>query len=64
MRDNPKEEVDPLARALVKYEDYTRAEVHDLFSPHGAFTPQAGTWRLQGIVAIPDRPGDYVFFVT
>jgi Domain of unknown function (DUF3883)/Domain of unknown function (DUF3427) len=28
------------------------------------FTPQAGTWGLQGFVEVPDRPRDYVFFVT
>lgn len=28
------------------------------------FVPQAGTWGLQGIVGVPDRPSDYVFFVT
>ena len=28
------------------------------------FTPQAGTWGLQGIVRIPDRAADWVFFVT
>lgn len=26
--------------------------------------PQAGTWGLHGIVDVPDRPGDYIFFVT
>jgi hypothetical protein len=49
---------------LKLYEDYSREEVHDIFAPDVRFTPQAGTWGLQGIVAIPDRPGDYVFFVT
>jgi hypothetical protein len=49
---------------LKLYEDYLREEVHDIFAPDVPFTPQAGTWGLQGIVAIPDRPGDYVFFVT
>ena len=49
---------------LKLYEDYVREEVHDIFAPDVPFTPQAGTWGLQGIVAIPDRPGDYVFFVT
>jgi hypothetical protein len=28
------------------------------------FIPQAGTWRLHGIVKILERPMDYVFFVT
>jgi hypothetical protein len=51
-------------RLLVLYYDYTREEVHDLFDPTSQFTPQAGTWGLQGIVEIPRRPRDYVFFVT
>jgi hypothetical protein len=51
-------------RPLVLYHDYTREEVHDLFDPESTFTPQAGTWGLQGIVEIPRRPRDYVFFVT
>ena len=49
---------------LVPYEEYSREEVHDIFSPDTIFTPQAGTWGLQGVVPIPDRPGDWVFFVT
>ena len=28
------------------------------------FTPGAGIWGLQGVVPIPGRPDDYVFFVT
>ena len=51
-------------RKLVLYEDYARQEVHDLFDPESTFTPQAGTWGLQGIVEIRERPQDYVFFVT
>jgi hypothetical protein len=38
--------------------------VNDIFAPDTAFTPQRGTWGIQGIVPIPDRPGDFVFFVT
>ena len=53
-----------MPRPLVRYEDYTREEVHDLFSPRTTFTPQSGTWGLQGIVSVPGRPSDYVFFVT
>lgn len=49
---------------LTLYKDYSREEVHNIFSPESMFTPQAGTWGLQGIVSIPDRDGDYVFFVT
>ena len=42
--------------ALVLYADYSREEVHAIFSPDTVFTPQAGTWGLQGVVPIPDRP--------
>jgi Domain of unknown function (DUF3427) len=51
-------------RALELFEDYSREDVHDIFSPETPFVPQGGTWGLHGIVAIPDRPGDFVFFVT
>lgn len=51
-------------RRLDLYEAYSREEVHGIFAPETLFTPQSGTWGLQGIVSIPDRPGDYVFFVT
>ena len=43
---------------------YSREAVHAIFSPDTVFTPQAGTWGLQGIVRIPGRIGDWVFFVT
>lgn len=49
---------------LSLWSDYTREDVHSIFSPDTAFTPQAGTWGLQGIVRIPEREGDWVFFVT
>ena len=49
---------------LILYEEYSREEVHNIFSADTIFTPQAGTWGLQGVVPIPDRPGDWVFFVT
>jgi hypothetical protein len=51
-------------KSLRLYEDYSREEVHAIFAPDTAFTPQSGTWGIQGIVPIPDRPGDFVFFVT
>jgi hypothetical protein len=38
--------------------------VHDIFSPDTIFTPQSGTWGLQGIVRIPNRFKDYIFLVT
>jgi hypothetical protein len=51
-------------RNLIKYSDYTREEVHQIFASNSSFTPQAGTWGLQGIISIPDRSEDFVFFVT
>ncbi len=51
-------------RELILYEDYSRKEVHDIFDRDSKFTPQAGTWGLQGIIQIPERARDYVFFVT
>lgn len=53
-----------MARELVRFEDYTRREVHDIFSPATKFTPQSGTWGIVGIVPIPGQKGDFVFFVT
>ena len=50
--------------SLELYQDYTRQDVHDIFAPDAPFTPQSGTWGLHGIVAIPDRPDDFFFFVT
>lgn len=50
--------------ALNLYTDYTREEVHEIFSPDTTFTSQAGTWGLQGIVRVPERSDDFVFFVT
>lgn len=49
---------------LKLYQDYSREEVQKVFEPERVFTPQAGTWGLQGIVPIKDRPGDFVFFVS
>lgn len=44
--------------------EYTREDVHNIFSPETTFTPQAGTWGLQGIVRIPWKESDFVFFVS
>lgn len=49
---------------LAPYFDYTHEEVREIFLPKPPYTPQGGTWGLQGIVTIPDTPGDFVFFVT
>lgn len=53
-----------LKNELIKYNKYSRKEVHDIFSPDTKFTAQAGTWGLQGIIRIPGTQHDYIFFVT
>lgn len=50
--------------SLNVYQDYTREEVHNIFDPLSVFIPQAGKWGIPGIIEIPRRPGNYVFFVT
>ncbi|MEY9531137.1 DUF3427 domain-containing protein [Sinorhizobium fredii] len=51
-------------KQLSLYADYGRREVHDIFAPGTPFTERAGTWGNHGVVRIPGRPGDWVFFVT
>jgi hypothetical protein len=53
-----------MIRKLIKYKDYSRKEVHDIFAPKANFTLGAGKWGLWGIIDIPDRKKDYIFFVT
>lgn len=50
--------------ALTLYSEYSRQDVHDIFSPDTRFTQSTGTWGLQGIVEIPNKQGDFIFFVT
>jgi hypothetical protein len=49
---------------LKLYDQYSREDVHDIFAPDSSFTRQAGTWGLHGIIELPDRPADFVLFVT
>jgi hypothetical protein len=51
-------------KPLNLYEDYTREEVQKVFAPNDKFTRGAGSWGISGIVSIPNRIGDFVFFVT
>jgi hypothetical protein len=51
-------------KTLKLWNFYSRKDVHQIFSPDTRFTPQSGTWGLQGIIKVPDRDGDFVFFVT
>ncbi len=49
---------------LSRNASYDREDVYNIFVPASTFTPRAGPWGAHGIVRIPDRPGDFVFFVT
>ena len=49
---------------LRRWDEYSREEIHAIFSPDTVFTPQAGTWGILGIVPVPDRQGDFVFMAT
>ena len=49
---------------LIRYEKYSREDIHDIFSPDTKFTPQAGSWGLQGIIRVPGTQHDYIFLVT
>ena len=49
---------------LVLYEKYSRKDIHDIFSPDTKFTPQTGSWGLQGIIRVPGTQHDYIFLVT
>lgn len=51
-------------KKLIRYEKYSRKEVHDIFSPDTKFTPQAGSWGMQGIIRVPETQHDYIFMVT
>lgn len=51
-------------RKLIKYSKYSRKAAHDILDPLVPFTPQSGTWGLQGIISLSESKGDYVFFVT
>ncbi|WP_010306006.1 DUF3427 domain-containing protein [Kurthia senegalensis] len=52
-------------KKLTLHEKYTRKDVHKIFDGGiTKFTAGAGIWGLHGIVRIPNRKHDYVFFVT
>lgn len=50
--------------ALIRYDSYTREDIHNIYSPSAVFTSRSGKWGLHGIVSVPDTPNDFVFFVT
>jgi len=50
--------------AIILHKEYSRKEVHDIFSPDTRFTQSSGSWGLHGIIKIQNQPGDFVFFVS
>lgn len=51
-------------RELVRFERYSRKEIHNFFSPNTNFTPGAGYWGISGIIKVPGTLHDYIFLVT
>ena len=51
-------------KKLVRFEKYSREDIHDIFSPNTKFVPNTGTWGLQGIIRVPETKSDYIFIVT
>jgi hypothetical protein len=49
---------------LVLYQDYSREELHDVFSPNTPYRAGSGSWGISGIITVPERQGDFIFMVT
>lgn len=49
---------------LKLHKEYSRKEVHDIFSPTTPFYPQAGQWGMNGVVRISKGIDDFVFFIN
>jgi len=49
---------------LTLYQQYSRQDVQRLFDKDYNFLASRGTWGLQGVVRVPNRPNDWVFFVS
>ncbi len=55
---------DLFVKPLKLYEQYSREDVYKIFDGVTPFTVGAGNWGLHGLIKIPKRKKDYVFFVT
>lgn len=51
-------------KKLVKGNEYSRKDIHDIFSPGTNFTKGAGYWGISGIIKVPETERDYIFLVT
>lgn len=43
---------------------YSREDVSKIFNSQSKYTRGSGVWGLHGIIALKEREGDYIFFVT
>lgn len=51
-------------RPLLVGDQYTRKDLHEIYSPNEVFAAGSGTWGISGIVRIPGTSADFVFLVT
>lgn len=51
-------------RKLIRFEKYSRKDIHDIFSPNDEFKSQGGAWGQSGIIRVPGTKHDYIFLVT
>lgn len=51
-------------RELIRYNKYSRREIHDMFSPNSKFVRGSGYWGISGIIKVPETKRDYIFLVT
>lgn len=51
-------------KALNLGDYYTREDVSKIFNSHSKYTRGSGTWGSHGIIALKEREGDYIFFVS
>lgn len=49
---------------LIKYNNYSREDLHNIYSPTSKYSPGAGIWGVRGIIRIPNTDKDFVFFIT
>ena len=45
-------------------QEYSRKDIHSIFSPETPFYPGSGTWGNHGVIPIPDTQKSYVFIAS
>lgn len=49
---------------LIRYNKYSRKQIHDIFAPGTNFSKGSGHWGISGIIRVPGTARDYLFLVT